>query len=139
VFNIPSAAEFFEFAMWGGSKVSEVKLITCNPATPSLADGLVWNVHLDESRKPFVRDSSPFKNHAYSGGAPVDDSKFCRGRAFKVTGPQGLTIKKRTPSLEFGLGSFSIMGWAKFNSFKYSSTYLHLYTLSEPLDCDLTQ
>ena len=36
-------------------------------------------------------------------------------------GPQGISIASG-PSLEFGMGSFSVMGWAKFEDYAYPRT-----------------
>ena len=36
-------------------------------------------------------------------------------------GPQGISIASG-PSLEFGMGSFSVMGWAKFEDYTYPRT-----------------
>eukprot|EP01052_Picozoa_sp_SAG31_P002257 SAG31_NODE_78_length_27447_cov_83.819877_3_plen_231_part_00 len=68
----------------------------------------------------FLMDSSPYSNDATSEGAVVDGA-FCRGRGFVEDGPQGINIASH-PSIEFGSGSFSVMGWARFESYEYPRT-----------------
>jgi hypothetical protein len=82
-----------------------------------------------------VVDTSPFGNDGTTAGA-VADGRFCRGRGFGCASeccechfcggcandsPQGITIPT-SASLEFGLGSFSVMGWAKFDNYEYPRT-----------------
>jgi hypothetical protein len=115
---------------WGRTDVYEIELRTCDTTAPPLecdaqmdcGAGLVAHFRLDEddSYGSACQDASPFTNHASSLGV-VADGRFCRGRGFVESGPQGIEIES-SPSLEFGLGSFSVMGWAKFDDYTYPRT-----------------
>eukprot|EP01052_Picozoa_sp_SAG31_P002256 SAG31_NODE_78_length_27447_cov_83.819877_2_plen_491_part_00 len=122
VFNIPFPVEFVEIGLWGQSDIYEVELTSCDSSAPALDEGLVLHLHLDEdeSNGNAVQDASGRGNHAATLGE-IDEGRFCRGRRFRNDGPQGIDITS-SQSLEFGLGSFSVMGWARFESYEYPRT-----------------
>jgi hypothetical protein len=121
VFYVDAEAEFVQFATWGEAVIQEIELVSCTPPNPSIDDGLVAHLHMDsETTGGAVMDSSLFGNHCQSSGA-VSDGRFCRGLSFTTDGPQGISVAS-APSLEFGMGSFSIMGWAKFEDYTYPDT-----------------
>lgn len=120
VFFIDGEAEFVQFASWGDSVIQEIELLSCTLPAPSLTDGLVAHLHMDSEASGPVTDSSPFENHCQTSGA-VGDGRFCRGLSFTNDGPQGISVAS-APSLEFGMGSFSVMGWAKFEDYTYPRT-----------------
>ena len=104
-----------------------------------LTDGLVLHLHLDEESGTTAVDSSGNGNDGTTSGVVVE-ANFCRARAFAgdwldsfeevrtassgMNGPQGINIPSSSghPTLEFGTGSFSVMGWAKFDDYTYPRT-----------------
>ena len=121
IFYIDAEAEFVQFAVWGDSVIQEIELVSCTPPAPSrLDEGLVAHLHMDSTESGDVTDSSPFGNHCQTAGA-VSNGQFCRGLSFTNDGPQGISVES-APSLEFGMGSFSVMGWAKFLDYTYPRT-----------------
>ena len=86
-------------------------------------DGQVVYLKMDEESGNVLTDSSGNENHGTTNGA-VADGRFCRGQAFVESGSQGISIPSPAdhPTLEFGTGSFSVMGWAKFDDYTYPRT-----------------
>ena len=95
---------------------------------------------MEEESGTDLLDSSVYGNTASTQGDVVAEGRFCNGRHFTNDGPQGITIPS-SPILEFGGGSFSVMGWAKFDDYTYPRTsftaknghgcYFHLATEHE--------
>ena len=90
------------------------------PVDTVVAGGLVMYLRMDEEAGNQVADITEFSNSATSPGV-VANARFCRGRAFIESGPQGINVPS-DPTLEFGTGSFSVMGWAKFDDYTYPRT-----------------
>jgi len=82
-------------------------------------DYLIGHWLMDEQTGNEVADDSGFENHGMASGAIPKLSKFSRGRYFNS---DGIIRIPSSPSLNFGVSSFSVSGWQKTLSVTYPLT-----------------
>ena len=81
--------------------------------------GLVGHWRMDEQTGNEVADDSGYENHGLASGPVPKLSKFSRGRYFDSS---GVISVPDSSILNFGLSSFTVVGWAKILDVKYPLT-----------------
>ena len=81
--------------------------------------GLVGHWRMDEQTGNEVADDSGYENHGTASGPVPKLSKFSRGRYFDSS---GVISVPDSSVLNFGLTSFSVVGWAKILDVTYPLT-----------------
>ena len=94
----------------------------CNPLHSCYNNsvvGLVGHWRMDEQTGNEVADDSGHENHGSASGPAPKLSKFSRGRYFDSS---GIISVPDSSSLNFGLSSFTVVGWAKILDVRYPLT-----------------
>ncbi|KAL9957747.1 hypothetical protein ACROYT_G034683 [Oculina patagonica] len=81
--------------------------------------GLIGHWRMDEQTGNEVADDSGHENHGSAGGPVPKLSRFSRGRYFDSN---GVITVPNDATLNFGLKSFSVVGWAKILDVTYPLT-----------------
>ena len=81
--------------------------------------GLVGHWRMDEQIGNEVADDSGYENHGSASNAVPKLSKYSRGRFF---GSAGVITVPNTAILNFGISSFSVLGWIKILDVTYPLT-----------------
>ena len=94
----------------------------CNPLNSCYNNrvaGLVGHWRMDEQTGNEVADDSGYENHGSASGPVPSLSKFSRGRYFDSS---GVISVPNSSILNFGLSSFTVVGWAKILDVTYPLT-----------------
>ena len=81
--------------------------------------GLVGHWRMNEQIGNEVADDSGYENHGSANSARIKLSKFSRGRFFDSA---GVITVPNTAILNFGISSFSVLGWIKILDDTYPLT-----------------
>lgn len=96
--------------------------LQCNPLNSCYDNrvaGLVGHWRMDEQTGNEVADDSGYENHGSASGPAPKLSKFSRGRYFDSS---GIISVPDSSSLNFGLSSFTVVGWLKILDVTYPLT-----------------
>ncbi|KAJ7321726.1 hypothetical protein OS493_034345 [Desmophyllum pertusum] len=104
--------------VWGNATKAVVSS-TCKCECDHGVAGLIGHWRMDEQTGNEVADDSGNENHGSASGPVPKLSKFSRGRYFDSSGT--ITVPGSTV-LNFGLSSFSMIGWAKILDVTYPLT-----------------
>ena len=91
----------------------------CSRCYDNRVAGLIGHWHMDEQTGNEVADDSGFENHGLASGPVPKLSKFSRGRYFNSS---GIITVPDSSILNFGVTSFSVIGWAKILDVTYPLT-----------------
>ena len=91
----------------------------CNSCYNNRVAGLVGHWRMDEQTGNEVADDSGYENHGSANGPVPTLSKFSRGRYFDSS---GIISVPDSSILNFGLSSFTVVGWAKILDVRYPLT-----------------